>query len=50
MKLVTLSLEIHYIPVKKLTMLYTKILANLFHHFEPKKALGNISPLFIFKD
>ena len=50
MRLVTLSLEVHYIPVKKLTMLYTIILSNLFHHFEPKKVLDNISPQFIFED
>ena len=34
MKMVTISLEAHYIPVKKLTMLYTKVLANLFGHGE----------------
>ena len=32
MKMVTMSLEVHYIPVKKLAMIYTKILANLFYH------------------
>ncbi len=46
MKMVTLSLEVHYIPVKKLTMLYTKILANIFHHGH--KASEKIHPLYVY--
>ena len=47
MKMVTLSLVAHYIPVKKLTMLYTRVLANLFHHSSPPPP---ISPQHIFAD
>lgn len=47
MKMVTLSLVVHYIPVKKLTMLYTRVLANLFHHSSP---LPPLSPKYIYSD
>lgn len=46
MKMVTLSLEVHYIPVKKLAMLYTKVLANLFHH--GSNPPPNINPISIY--
>jgi hypothetical protein len=46
MKMVTLSLEVHYIPVKKLTMLYTKILANLFTHGGNPASTINPSTIF----
>lgn len=36
MRMITLSLEYHFIPIKKLTMLYTKVLANIFHHLTSK--------------
>jgi hypothetical protein len=29
-RLLTLSLEVHYIPIKKISIIYTKILANIF--------------------
>jgi hypothetical protein len=35
--------------VKKLTMLYTKILSNIFYHKSEEKSI-NISPKWIFKD
>jgi hypothetical protein len=47
MKMITLSLEAHYVPVKKLTMLYTKVLSNLFHHGNHPSSV--ISPIFIYK-
>jgi hypothetical protein len=49
MRMVTLSLEVHYIPIKKITMLYAKVLANIFHHNGRQKA-ANIHPLFLYSD
>jgi len=46
MKMVSYSLEVHYIPVKKLTMLYTKVLSNLFHHGATKSS--SVNPITIF--
>lgn len=46
MKMVTLSLEVHFIPVKKLAMLYTKVLSNLFHH--GNNPPPNINPISIY--
>lgn len=48
MRMVTLSLEVHYIPIKKLTMLYAKVLSNIFYHSGNKQKALNIHPLFLF--
>jgi hypothetical protein len=48
MRMVTLSLEVHYIPIKKLTMLYAKVLANLFHHSSPPST--RIHPVSLFSE
>lgn len=48
MRMVTLSLEAHYVPIKKLTMLYAKVLANLFHHGTPPSP--RIHPHFLFSE
>lgn len=45
MKMVTMSLEVHFIPVKKLAMLYTKVLANL---FKDKTGQSTINPRTVF--
>jgi hypothetical protein len=50
MRMVTLSLEYHFIPIKKLTMLYTKILANLFHHLTLTSLSNCITPTQIYRD
>ena len=46
MKMVSYSLEAHYIPVKKLTMLYTKVLSNMFYHGASKDS--SVNPMTIF--
>ena len=50
-KLLTLSLEFHFIPIKKISMLYTKVLANIFS-FQSTNGKGNIliHPVTIFND
>lgn len=49
MKMVTLSLEVHYIPIKKLTMLFTKVLSNIFYHKDDTKSTY-INPISLFSD
>jgi hypothetical protein len=46
MKMVSYSLEAHYIPVKKLTMLYTKVLSNIFYHGASKESSVNPASIF----
>ena len=50
MKMVTLSLEAHYIPIKKLTMLYSRVLVNLFHHTNRTDKNPHIHPVNIYPD
>jgi hypothetical protein len=46
--MVTLSLEAHYVPIKKLTMLYAKVLANLFHHATPPSS--RVHPVTLYDE
>lgn len=50
-KLLTMSLEVHYIPIKKVTILYTKILSNIFSYQSTNsKNQILIHPVIIFND
>lgn len=50
MKIITLSLEAHYIPIKKIVMLYAKVLANLFHYKTAEERSAVINPVYLFRD
>jgi len=50
-KLLTMSLEVHYIPIKKVSILYTKILSNIFSYQSTNsKNKILIHPVIIFND
>lgn len=50
-KLLTLSLEFHFIPIKKVSMIYTKVLANVFSYQSSNgKNKIFVHPVTIFND